>query len=88
MNQIKRGTMLRDRHAKYAIYYVVRSVFDGGPDSKYIFVNILRMRRDGVGMAIGGDKATVINKESGKLIGFDVVPDAEVPEPMRQWLGD
>jgi len=81
---VKRGTMLRDKRAKYTIYYSVRRVTVPS-EGNYAYVGILRMRSDGRGMSVGPGKATAINMDSGKLIGFTVVRDEDIPGPMRQW---
>lgn len=83
MNAIKRGDILRKKHTKRAIYYVVEQPLRALPGGEYEVANVRRLRRDGVAIGVGSVVIRVV--ETGRLVAFDLVAPDDVPEPLRVW---
>jgi hypothetical protein len=81
---IKKGTILLKKHSKKQLYYVVeRDPFHYAETDEYEYIHIMRLRRDGVG--IGAGSATVRNRQTGKLVGFTIVDQGQVPAALQAW---
>lgn len=77
---MERGTIVKKRHGKKALYYVARrKVFEYAGGSIWEF---LRIRSDGV--AIGRPRLFTVRLD-GQPIRYVVLATADVPAALRTW---